>query len=380
MPRQYAKNVPLPTRAELKKWAPKCRDGYIKAILALEAEFTEAGVLHSKLSLAHFLGQFGAETNGGAIWKENMNYTSVRRIRQVWPARYRRYSDAWIQSNLVRNPKKLAAYSYGGRMGNKKWPSLDGYIYAGTGPFQTTGKYAFNKYAKKLGVELTDDLMDDDVFLMRCALLEWREGDLTKWADQNDLLAISKYINTGSATSGIRPNGLEHRRRWFKRAWAVFGDDRKYIPEASTLQPKDLREKGSQTISTGDLATTGAVVGGVASGAAGAVQDTGLVPPPAPPPTPDVAADVIEKMKDVSTQVDVVTAVTSSVKSFAELAIANWWISGIVFSVAGIYLARKLIARRTADGRLAQNVAYLDGLDPVDDGLVPDKDAVIPRV
>jgi putative chitinase len=371
--------VPMPTKAELKKFAPRIKDDYLEAILSLKDDFKEAGVLDDKLTLCHFLGQFGAETNGGVIIRENMNYTSTRRIRQVWPSRARRYSDSWISSNLVRNPKRLSAWAYGGRMGNAKWPSPDGYDYRGGGMLQTTGKWMTSKYCAKIGVECTPDVLDDCAITTRFALYEWRQSGCNKYALQNDLLSVSKIINTGSATSGVRPNGMTHRQRWFKRAWTVFGEpERKYIPEASTVQPADLRGKGSQTMSIGDLATKGAVAGGVASGVAGAATDTSVVPPPPLPPAPDVSG-VISQMQTVGQQVDIVTSVTQSTKAFAELVIGNWWITGIVFSVAGIYVARKLIQRRTTDARLAQNTAYLDQLDPVDESLVSNQAAVIPR-
>jgi len=368
----------MPTRKELKKWAPNASDSYLDAIDKLGDKFAEYGVLDDPLTLCHFLGQIGAETDGLRITRESMYYTSVRRIRQVWPSRARRYSDLWIARNLVRKPERLAAWAYGGRMGNARWPSQDGYVYRGAGMMQTTGKYAFKKYCDKLGIPLTAQVGDDYVATTMFALYEWKESGCGRYAMENDLLAVSKIINTGSATSGIRPNGMSHRQRWFKRAWNAFGDrERIYVPEASTITAKQLKEMGSETVSSAEIIKGGALAGGVVSGAAGAAQESGLIPLPAP----DVpTATVIEQLKDVSEKVDVMTMVMSSTKSFATLALSNLWVTGIALSIAGVLFARHVINRRARDARVGANMAYLGQLPAVDDSVIkPGPRTLIPR-
>lgn len=375
--------VPMPTKAELKKWAPRASDSYIKAFLALESEFAAHGVLDDKLTLCHFLGQVGAETNGLTITRENMFYTSVKRIREVWPRRARKHSDLWIAKNLVRKPERLSAWAYGGRMGNKAWPSQDGFVYRGAGCLQTTGKYAFEQYCKKLGVELTPQIPDDYIVTTQFALLEWSETNCNKYALANDLLSVSKIINTGSAKSGIRPNGMIHRQRWLKRAWAVFGDDRRHIPEASVLTTSDLRDKGSQTISSGDLVVGGSAAGGVVSGLAGAGTETGVLPPPVPAPTPETVdtTAAVESIKQVNESLDVVTTLTSSVKGLTTLAYSNFWVIGIAFSLAGLVIGYRIWSRRTRDGRLNANIQHLDALPAIpDDADLDPEDAVLARV
>ena len=80
--------------------------------------------------------------SGGVSRTENMNYSSVARIREVFGGnstasggKVRDQSDATLAS-LVRNPKGLADFMYGHRMGNEG----EGYKFRGRGFVQLTGK------------------------------------------------------------------------------------------------------------------------------------------------------------------------------------------------------------------------------------------------
>jgi len=75
--------------------------------------------------------------------RENLNYTTAAKIRQVWPSRFKTDSSA---QPFVKQPKKLAIEVYGGRLGNKTKPSEDGWIYRGGGWPQTTGRTNYAKF------------------------------------------------------------------------------------------------------------------------------------------------------------------------------------------------------------------------------------------
>ena len=208
------------TEADLKRFAPKAKKEYIAALLGGMDHLRSAGILDSELRLAHFMGQVGSETGGLTIVRESLTYTTAARLRTVWPSRFRNKSDAEL-AHLLRNPVALGDAVYMGRMGNDK-PG-DGYAYRGGGFIQTTGKYAVEKYCKMCGLTIHPNILDDLSATLRFACAEWVESGCNKWADENDITKVSKAINTGSATSNVKPVGMADRQIWFAKAWSVWG-------------------------------------------------------------------------------------------------------------------------------------------------------------
>ncbi len=80
---------------------------------------------------------------------ENMNYTSISRIRAVWPSRFPTNESA---IPYIRNPEALGNKVYGGRMGNGL---LEGYKYRGRGiGAQLTGFDNYKVFSELLNVDL----------------------------------------------------------------------------------------------------------------------------------------------------------------------------------------------------------------------------------
>ncbi len=208
------------TADDIKNFAPKARKEYADALLNGLEHLEAAGILDNELRTSHFLAQCAAETGGFTVIRESLTYTTAKRLREVWPARFRSKSNAEL-AHLLRNPVALGDAVYRGRMGNTA--SGDGYNYRGGGFLQTTGKYAVEKYCKTLGITPRSDILDDIPTTLRFACLEWVESGCNQWADENSLIKVSRAINVGSATSNVAPVGMKNREQWFAKAWAIWG-------------------------------------------------------------------------------------------------------------------------------------------------------------
>lgn len=208
------------TREDLKRFAPRAKPVYVDTLLDNVHVLREAGILDSSLRVAHFFAQCGAETGGFVVLRESLAYRPAR-LRQVWPSRFRDKSDAYL-ADLCSDQVKLADVVYGGRMGNRRGTS-DGFDFRGGGFLQTTGREAVEKYCKALGVTPLPDALDDTLLTLRFACAEWVQSGCNQWADENDITKVSKAINTGSATSNVKPVGMSERQAWFAKAWSVWG-------------------------------------------------------------------------------------------------------------------------------------------------------------
>ena len=245
------------TRADLKRFAPKAKPEYIDALMSGMETLRAAGILDSEYRLCHFLAQVGHETGGFTIIRELMRYKPAR-AKQVWPARFRNMAHAEL-ARLCADPVRFSDHVYGGRMGNRKGTS-DGFDFRGAGFIQTTGRYAFEKYAKALGLPHDDASLaryaDDLGILLKFACLEWQESGCNDWSDENDLTKVCKAINTGSATSNIRPVGMDDRKRWFAKAWSIWGEKGKPDvppPEPPAVSPGAAAVGGTGLIGGGAL-------------------------------------------------------------------------------------------------------------------------------
>jgi putative chitinase len=354
-------SVPMITLEELKKWAPNANFAYIQTLLKGETFLREASILDDRLTLCHFMGQVGGETNGLTILRENLNYTTVTRVRAVWPKRTRGKSDAWIKMNLIGKPEKIADFAYGGRMGNRKGTS-DAYDFRGGGFLQATGLWACQEYCKRTGIPFNNQVLDDIPTTLRFACEEWKSSGCNTYALQNDLLSVSKIINTGSAKSGVKPNGLKDREIWFARAWKIWGDPRREtVGHTSAITAKDLKKAGSETIKTGELIQAGGVATAVVGAAQGTVQNTtDLVVQPVTP-----TATVVEQLQTVGDGADTVTTSVNALKGFYQFLAADFWLVLIIVGCVGVYLGRHIIARRLADARLGYHIGrILEKFDP----------------
>lgn len=266
------------TEADIRKFAPKARAEYVTTLLGKLSLLRQAGILDSHLRWCHFIAQCGHETGGFVVTRESLNYTSVKRIREVWPPRFRSWSDADM-SRLVRNPEALGDAVYGGRMGNR--PKGDGHAFRGGYWLQSTGRDAVVKYAGALGLDPRPELLDDVAVTLEFAVLEWQQSRCCEYADENDIVAVSKAINVGSSASNVVPVNMDDRKAWFAKAWAIWGD-------------KGKADRASPAVTTKEMVAKWLPIGG--AGAIGVNEIAGVVKQGIPA-VPEVATKSIEAAK-----------------------------------------------------------------------------------
>ncbi len=170
--------------------------------------------VNTPLRAAHFLAQIAHESGGFRYVEENLNY-SANALKSVF-GKY--FKDDTLASDYARRPQKIANRVYANRMGNGSERSGDGWRYRGRGLIQLTGKSNYIEYAdaRQVDVIQTPDLVAGDPMLATdVAGWYWDRRDLNRYADNDDLRAITKRINGGY-------NGLKDRQFYLNRAKEAF--------------------------------------------------------------------------------------------------------------------------------------------------------------
>jgi putative chitinase len=200
-------------KAILKRLWPRAPQALIDAIIEHGPAIAEKYELTTPLRQAHFMAQISHESDGGTVTQENMNYTTAKRIRDVWPSRFTVES----AQAYVRNPKALANKVYNGRMGNRTGTD-DGYNFRGRGLLQLTGRESYTRVGKSVGLGLADD--PDLVFKppensFRIAACEFKELKCLGAADADDIRLVTKRVNGGYI-------GLDSRKVWLAKWKPMF--------------------------------------------------------------------------------------------------------------------------------------------------------------
>lgn len=163
--------------------------------------------LNTDLRIAHFMAQIEHESGINPI-SENLNY-SAQGLQKTFPNYFKTFK---LQVDYQRKPELIANRVYANRMGNGNESSGEGWKYRGRGFIQITGKE--NYYRLHLDTDIdcvkNPDLLLEEANAMISALWFWNLKGLNKFADKNDIVAITKRINGGL-------NGIEHRKQLLKK-------------------------------------------------------------------------------------------------------------------------------------------------------------------
>jgi putative chitinase len=166
----------------------------------------------NNLRLAHFLAQCAHESGNFKAVSENLNY-SADGLKKIFP----KYFPGNLAESYARQPEKIAAKVYGGRMGNGDESTKEGYKFRGRGYLQTTGKENYKKLAQFLGVDLLSnpDLVATTYPLASAAFFFdsnklWSICDLG--ATDEVVGKVCKRVNGGSI--GL-PDRIKHFKEYY---------------------------------------------------------------------------------------------------------------------------------------------------------------------
>lgn len=163
--------------------------------------------IDTPLKLAHFLAQCGHESGGFKLTQENLNY-SADGLKKIFP----KYFPGNLSESYARNPEKIAAKVYGGRMGNGSEETKEGWKFRGRGFIQLTGKNNYTEFGKAIN---EDVLSNPDVVASKYPLLSaawfFSKNCLHKCVDASDatVTSVTKCVNGGTI-------GLADRLKHFK--------------------------------------------------------------------------------------------------------------------------------------------------------------------
>lgn len=169
----------------------------------------------NNLRLAHFLSQCGHESGGFKAVSENLNY-SADGLKKI----FGKYFPGTLAESYARQPEKIAARVYGGRMGNGDESSKEGFKFRGRGYIQLTGKANYTSFTKFIGEDCiaNPDLVATKYPLASAAFFFdsnklWSICD--KGADDATVTAVTKRVNGGTI-------GLADRIKHFKEYYNLL--------------------------------------------------------------------------------------------------------------------------------------------------------------
>ena len=169
--------------------------------------------INSPQRVASFLAQCGHESGGFTAIKENLNYKAESLVR-VWP----RYFNTGNANDYAHNQEKIANRAYANRMGNGDEASGDGYRFCGRGLIQLTGRSNYQAFADSIQEDINNlpDYLATFEGCVQSACWFWEANNLNQYADNYDLLTMTKKINGGTL-------GLDDRTARYKKALDIMG-------------------------------------------------------------------------------------------------------------------------------------------------------------
>ncbi len=164
--------------------------------------------------IAMFLAQCIHESGGFKFLKENLNYRAAS-LTKVWP---RYFPTMEIAQQYANKQEMIANRAYANRMGNGPESSGDGWAFCGRGLIQLTGRNNYQAFADSIETPIEEIPAYLQTFegAVQSACWFWETNKLNTWADQGDVLTVTKRINGGTI-------GLADRQKHYQHALHVMG-------------------------------------------------------------------------------------------------------------------------------------------------------------
>ena len=179
-----------------------------QAVIDTCAEFE----INTPQRIAGFLAQTSHESGGYTMLTENLNYRAAT-LAACWPNRFAvmgadkkpikkdgKLVPTAVANAIAGKPELIANLVYSSRMGNGPAESGEGWKYRGRGLKQLTGKDNYTRCGAALGVDFVSnpDLLLEPIYAARSAGWFWKANNLSTFADNNDILGMTKKINGGT--------------------------------------------------------------------------------------------------------------------------------------------------------------------------------------
>jgi putative chitinase len=150
---------------------------------------------------------------------ESLNYSAAALTSQ-WPLHFTS-ADAQRLGRTATHPadqKGIAELAYGGRMGNGKPGTGDGWLFRGRGLMQLTGRDGYTTFARKIGVPLTDlpALLETKKGAADSAAAFWKIDGCSVHANAGDIDTCRRIVNGGLI-------GIDDTRIRYAAAKAALG-------------------------------------------------------------------------------------------------------------------------------------------------------------
>jgi putative chitinase len=191
----------------LKEIAPQTKTEKLEGFVEGLQDACDRFEINTTSRLACFLAQVAHESGGFNAVKENLNYGAqglVNTFKKYFPTLEAAHP-------YERNPEAIANRVYANRMGNGDEASGDGFKHRGRGLIQLTGHDNYASFAADMGMTIDEaiDYLETYEGAAMSAAWFWWKNNLNTWADQEDMLTLTKRINGGTI-------GLEDRKHHFE--------------------------------------------------------------------------------------------------------------------------------------------------------------------